>query len=73
MSKVIALIVLIALAAAEPAQAYVGPGSSLGAIGVFLGILGTVLLAVISFVWYPVKRLARRLRHKDSSGGSSRD
>jgi hypothetical protein len=49
---------------ATPAYAYVGPGSSLGAVGVFIGIVATVFLALVSFVWYPFKRLARRLRHK---------
>lgn len=47
---------------ATPALAYVGPGSGLGAIAVAFGIAGTLLLSLVSFIWYPVKRLYRRLR-----------
>lgn len=53
---------LLAGLSASPALAYVGPGSSLGAIGVALGIVGTVLLSIVSFVWYPIKRAHRSMR-----------
>ncbi len=42
---------------AVPAQAYVGPGLGLGAIGAFFGILFAVFLAVVGIFWYPLKRL----------------
>jgi len=44
------------------AQAYSGPGVGLGAIGVVLGIVGSVVLMTVSLVWYPFKRLIRGLR-----------
>jgi len=44
------------------AAAYTGPGLGLGAIGVAFGLIGSLLLAVASIVWYPVKRLIRRIR-----------
>jgi len=43
-------------------MAYVGPGSSLGAVGVVLGFIGTLLLAILSFIWYPIRRAYRRIR-----------
>jgi hypothetical protein len=46
--------------AAAPAAAYVGPGAGLSAIGVLLALIATVLLAVIGFVWYPLRRLFRK-------------
>ena len=52
-----------ALAAAvlpEAALAYVGPGAGLTAIGTVLALLAAVGLALVGFVWYPVKRLLRR-------------
>ena len=54
----------LALALSVPlaAQAYTGPGLGLGAVGVALGLVGSILLAIVSVVWYPVKRLVRRLR-----------
>ena len=53
--------VLLALTAA-PALAYTGPGLGLGAIGSALGIFAALLLMLLSIVWYPMKRLLRRMR-----------
>lgn len=47
---------LIVLLAAVPAQAYVGPGLGAGTVGVILGLLGSILIAVFAFFWYPIKR-----------------
>jgi Kef-type K+ transport system membrane component KefB len=44
------------------AQAYVGPGAGLGAIVVTLAIVLGLVLLVIGFLWYPLKRLLRRSR-----------
>jgi hypothetical protein len=44
----------------ETALAYVGPGAGLTAIGTLLAFLGAIGLALVGFVWYPVKRLIRR-------------
>lgn len=52
--------VLAAVAAPEAAMAYVGPGAGLTAIGTLLALVGALCLAVVGFVWYPVKRLLRR-------------
>ncbi len=55
-------VILAALAALTPeiAQAYVGPGAGLTAIGTVLALIAAVALAVVGFVWYPVKRMLRR-------------
>ena len=42
------------------ALAYVGPGAGLSVIGALFALLAAVALAVVGFVWYPVKRLLRR-------------
>jgi hypothetical protein len=42
------------------AEAYVGPGAGLSAIGTLVALVGAVLLAIVGFVWYPIKRLLRR-------------
>lgn len=44
------------------AHAYVGPGLGLGAIGVILGIVFSVFLAIFGVFWYPIKRLIKKLR-----------
>ena len=43
-----------------PAYAYVGPGAGLGVIGTLFAFFGAVLLAIVGFVWYPMKRLLKR-------------
>jgi hypothetical protein len=53
---------LLLLVTPGAALAYTGPGLGLGAIGVAFGILGSLLLGIVSIVWYPVKRLIRRMR-----------
>ena len=41
---------------AVPALAYVGPGLGAGTLGVILGLVGSLLLALVAFFWYPLKR-----------------
>lgn len=50
---------LLLLTAAE-AQAYIGPGAGLSAVGAVIAVAAAMILAVVGFVWYPVKRLMRR-------------
>lgn len=64
MPKILIPFLLLAGLTAQPALAYVGPGSGLGAVGVVLGLIGTIVLTLLSFVWYPVKRLSRKIRRK---------
>lgn len=52
------------LGAAAPAHAYMGPGIGMGTIGVILGVIGSILLGMFSVLWYPIKRLIRRLRKR---------
>ena len=59
-----ALFAAFALATPAAAEAYTGPGLGLGAVGVALGIVGSLLLGIASVIWYPVKRLVRRMRGK---------
>lgn len=50
------------------AEAYVGPGAGLSAIGIVFALIATVALAIVGFVWYPVKRLLKkRSGSKDAS------
>jgi hypothetical protein len=41
------------------ASAYVGPGAGITAIGSVLALLVGVVLAIVGFVWYPLKRFLR--------------
>lgn len=64
-------VALLALNAA-PALAYMGPGLGLGAIGTALGVLAAILLALLSIVWYPMKRLLRRMREDKTAQPATR-
>jgi hypothetical protein len=75
MFKAPAVWLCAALAAAvmpEAALAYVGPGAGLTAIGTVLALLGAVGLALVGFVWYPLKRLLRRPAGPDPESGAPR-
>ena len=48
------------------AYSYVGPGLGAGTIGVILGLLGSVLLALFAFFWYPIKRAIFRKKEDQS-------
>lgn len=51
-------------AQASDSVAYIGPGLGLGAIAAAFSILGGLLLLVISFLYYPLKRMMKK-RSKD--------
>ena len=53
--------------------AYIGPGAGLSAIGAFLALIAAVAVAIFGFVWYPLKRLARRRKQMAKSPGASGD
>lgn len=60
MSKLAAVILgLICLFSPMVANAYVGPGAGLSAIGSFLALIAAVLVAILGFIWYPMKRLLK--------------
>ena len=50
------------LATSHSAQAYIGPGAGLAAIGTAIALFGAVALAIVGFVWYPIKRIRARLK-----------
>jgi hypothetical protein len=52
----------LALLVADSAHAYIGPGAGISAVGSLLALSATVLLAIVGFVWYPVKRLMKKRR-----------
>ncbi|WP_193369825.1 hypothetical protein [Pelagibius marinus] len=57
-------LVLAAVLATLPqaAEAYIGPGAGISAIGTVVALLGALALMIVGFVWYPIKRLRRKMR-----------
>ena len=52
-----------------PAWAYIGPGLGAGAIAAALAVLGSILLGMFSVIYYPIKRLMKKLRNGRRVGG----
>ena len=67
----LAPVALLYLMAPATASAYVGPGSGMTAIGAALAFVASIILAIIGFVWYPVKRLLRRLGGRSKAGAAA--
>jgi len=55
---------LFTLLVPKTALAYIGPGAGLSAIGALVAAIGAVILLVVGFVWYPVKRMLRNRKAK---------
>jgi hypothetical protein len=60
----LAAMMMLAVGFESPAHAYMGPGVGLGAIGVTLGVIATFVLAFFGLLWYPLKRMFKRIRTK---------
>ncbi len=54
------LLALILLLQPPMAVAYIGPGLGLGVIGVVLGVLVSIVLAIFAVLWYPLKRMFKK-------------
>ena len=67
----VSLALLAALLPFTAAHAYIGPGAGAGTIAVVLGILSSIFLAFVGIVWYPIKRLFKKIRGKPSVAGQS--
>lgn len=55
------------LCGAPSAHAYIGPGLGAGMVGAILGVVLALLMLVVGIVWYPLKRMIRRLRAKNQA------
>jgi hypothetical protein len=56
------LVFLLALLAATPAFAYMGPGAGLGMIGSLVAVVGAVLVAVFGVLVLPIRILMKKRR-----------
>lgn len=46
----------------DPAHAYGGPGSVISGLGALLAAVAAILVSIFGFLWFPLKRLIRKLR-----------
>ncbi len=73
--RIFSLVIAISLAPPwQTAEAYIGPGAGISAIGTVVALVAAILLAIVGFVWYPIKRLrAKRLQAKSQQAESTDD
>ena len=58
------VVITLLLAAPQGTGAYIGPGAGIAAIGTVIALVGGILLAIMAFLWYPIKRLLAKIRKK---------
>ena len=61
---------LVAMLAAAPAMAYMGPGAGLGMLGSLAAVIGAVLVALVAIVWMPIRILLKRRRKEGAGKGA---
>jgi hypothetical protein len=59
--RIIPFLIATTALALQPvaAFAYIGPGVGAGAIAAVLGVLGSLLLAIVAVIYYPIKRMLK--------------
>lgn len=62
---------MLLLTFGTPMLAYLGPGGALSGLGAILSLAGAVLLAIIGFLWYPMKRWLRSRRASSAPDAGS--
>ncbi len=58
------MVIALLLAAPKGTEAYIGPGAGIAAIGTVIALIGGILLAIVAFLWYPIKRLLAKVKQK---------
>lgn len=62
------LLALAVIALPGVAEAYIGPGLGAGAIAAALGVVGAIFLALFTVIYYPIKRLRKKMRGSVPAG-----
>jgi hypothetical protein len=66
------MFITLLLAAPQGTGAYIGPGAGIAAIGTVIALIVGILLAIVAFLWYPIKRLLAKIKLKrmNDQGGT---
>ena len=63
-NRLIIVAVCILLLFPMSVMAYLGPGAAVSSIGALLAAIAGIIVAIFGFLWYPIRRLIRRLKQK---------
>ena len=64
-----AIIAAVLIGIPRDADAYIGPGAGISVIGTVVTVIGAIFLAIVGFVWYPIKRALMKLRRRQKPQG----
>lgn len=64
--RLVSILVFLAVGTPAAALAYGGPGSVISGIGAFLAALAALVASLFGFIWFPLKRLYRRMTEEDA-------
>ena len=64
MLNIILKTIFIFFSFVSAAYAYLGPGIAGGILAATLGIVIAILASIIAVIWFPLKRLFRRIKEK---------
>ena len=48
----------------SPSYAYLGPGVGGGMIAATIGVIIAILAAIFGLIWFPIKRLLKKIRNQ---------
>lgn len=63
--RIALLLVAAAILVPDVALAYGGPGSVISGIGAFLAAVAAILATLFGFIWFPLKRLYKRMTEEE--------
>ena len=58
--KFAVILIIVLLLQPQSLLAYVGPGTGMSAIGTFIAFVFGIIVAILGFIWYPLKRLLKK-------------
>ena len=73
LKKIIIINIFYILIFHEISFAYVGPGLGLGSLLIVLGVIGSLILAVISLFYIPIKRFLKKKNVKKEDITNNKD
>jgi len=67
LTPIIPVTLIISLLLTSPVYAYIGPGLGAGTIATILGVLGSIIVAIIAVLYYPIKRTLKKRKKKNTT------
>ncbi len=70
--KIFFTILFLTILQISPAYSYIGPGMAVGVIVVVIGIIGAILLALFTVLYYPIKKTIQKFKKNKSSNHNNK-